>query len=185
MTPGYVELHARSAFSFLRAASQPEALAETAAQLDLPALAVCDRDGVYGAARFYARAREHGVKPIVGSELTLDDGCVLPVLVASRAGYQNLCRLITRAKLRGSKHHAPVRWEELAEFAEGLVALTGDEEGPVRRALENDDHAGALARVEKLIAIFGKANVFVEIQRHLRRGPARARDERSAPCDPR
>ena len=170
MTPGYVELHARSAFSFLRGASQPEALAQTAAQLGLSALAVCDRDGVYGAARFYARAREHGIRAIVGAELTLDDGSVLPVLVSSRTGYQNLCRLITRAKLRGSKHHAPVRWEELAEFAGDLVALTGDEEGPVRRALENDDHAGALACVEKLTAAFGKANVFIEIQRHLRRG---------------
>ena len=134
MTPGYVELHARSAFSFLRGASQPEALVETAARLGLPALALCDRDGVYGTARFHARAREHGVRPIVGAELTLDDGSVLPVLVASREGYQNLCRLITRAKLRGSKHHAPVRWDELAEFTAGLVALTGDEDGAVRRA---------------------------------------------------
>ena len=170
MTPGYVELHARSAFSFLRGASQPEALVETAARLGLPALALCDRDGVYGTARFHARAREHGVRPIVGAELTLDDGSVLPVLVASREGYQNLCRLITRAKLRGSKHHAPVRWDELAEFTAGLVALTGDEDGAVRRALENDDHAGALACVEKLTATFGNENVFVEIQRHLRRG---------------
>jgi len=170
MTPSFVELHARSAFSFLRGASQPEALAEAAAQLDLAALAVCDRDGVYGAARFYARAREKGIKPIVGAELTLDDGSVLPVLVASRTGYQNLCRLITRAKLRGTKHHAPIRWDEIAELAGGLVALTGDEEGPVHRALENDDHRGALAGVEKLTAVFGRENVFIEIQRHLRRG---------------
>jgi len=170
MTPSYVELHARSAFSFLRAASHPEHLVEKAAELDLPAVALCDRDGVYGAARFHGKAKEVGLKPIVGAELTLDDGSVLPVLVANRTGYQNLCRLITQAKLRGTKQHAPVHWSELAEFAEGLIALTGDEEGPVRRLLEKDDLAGVSACTERLIAIFGRENLAIEIQRHLRRG---------------
>ncbi|MEQ1861210.1 MAG: error-prone DNA polymerase [Chthoniobacteraceae bacterium] len=178
MTPGYVELHARSAFSFLRAASPPEQLAERAAQLGFPAMALLDRDGVYGAPRFFARGREHGLRAITGAELTLDDGSVLPVLVASRTGYRNLCQLITRAKLRGTKHHAPVRWDELAEFAEGLVALTGDEEGPVRRAL--DDRPAVQHAAERLIAAFGKDNVLVEIQRHLRRGEERGND---ALCD--
>ena len=93
--PQYVELHCRSAFSFLRGASFPEHLAETAAELELPAIALCDRNGVYGAPRFYAKARESGVRPIVGAELTMEDGSVLPVLVESRKGYQNLSRLIT------------------------------------------------------------------------------------------
>ncbi len=170
MTASYVELHARSAFSFLRAASQPEKLVEAAMHLEMPALAVCDRDGVYGTARFHGKALEAGIKPIVGAELTMDDGAVLPVLVANRGGYQNLCRLITQAKLRGTKHHAPVRWDELAEFTDGLVVLTGDEEGPVRRALEADDHSGALAYTERLVEAFGRENVFVEVQRHLQRG---------------
>src|SRR5688500_15853929 len=81
MTPSYVELHARSAYSFLRGASNPEELAEIAAQLKLPALALCDRDGVYGAPRFYKAMNEAGLRPIVGAELTLEDGSVLPVLV--------------------------------------------------------------------------------------------------------
>jgi len=166
----YVELHSRSAFSFLRGASHPEALAAQAEALGMPALALCDRDGVYGAARLFAAAKEHGIRSIVGAELTMDDGSVIPVLAENRTGYQNLCRLITRAKLRGTKTVAPVHWQELPEFAEGLVALTGDEEGPVRLALARDDRAGALQAVEKLIAAFGKGNVFVEIQRHLRRG---------------
>ncbi|HWB61732.1 MAG TPA: error-prone DNA polymerase [Chthoniobacteraceae bacterium] len=170
MIPRYIELHARSAFSFLRGGAFPEELAECAAELGLPAMAVCDRDGVYGTPRFHKAAKEAGIKPIVGAELTLDDGSVLPVLVASRAGYKNLCRLITRAKLRGTKEHAPVKWTELAEFSQGLVALTGDEEGPVRRCIERDDHAAALASAQKLIATFGKENVFVEVQRHLCRG---------------
>lgn len=104
----YVELHARSAFSFLRAATQPEALAVEAAAVGMEAMALCDRDGVYGAPRFYASSREHGVKAMVGAELTMEDATVLPVLVRSRQGYENLSRMITQAKLRGTKAAAPV-----------------------------------------------------------------------------
>ena len=172
----YVELHARSACSFLRGASHPEALVARAAELGIGTLAVCDRDGVYGSARVHARARENGLRAIVGAELTLDDGSALPVLVESREGYRNLCQLITRAKLRGTKTDAPVRWDELAEFSAGLVALTGDEEGPLRRALARDDRSGASSCVSRLTDAFGKGNVFVEIQRHLRRGEEREND---------
>jgi len=133
-------------------------------------MALCDRDGVYGAPRFYAKAKKAGLRPIVGSELTMEDRTVLPVLVASRQGYQNLCQLITRAKLRGTKTDAPVRWSELQEFAEGLVALTGDEEGLVQRCLATDDFHGAEAVLKRLHSAFGEKNVFVEVQRHLRRG---------------
>lgn len=170
MKPRYVELHARSAFSFLRGASYPEQLAEYAAKADMPAMALCDRDGIYSAPRFLNSAQESGIRPVVGAELTLDDGCVLPVLVADRAGYKNLCLLITRAKLRGTKERAPIHWAELAEFSRGLVALTGDSEGPIRRCLERDDAAGAFSHAQNLVAAFGKENVFVEVQRHLRRG---------------
>ena len=77
----YVELHARSAFSFLRGGSVPEQLAEVAAELKLPAVALLDRDGVYGAPRFFTKAKTVGVRPIIGSELTMKDGSILPVLV--------------------------------------------------------------------------------------------------------
>lgn len=170
MTPEFVELHARSAFSFLRAASHPEQLAEQAAVLGMPALALCDRDGVYGAPRLFSAAKEHGTRAIVGAELTMLDGTVLPVLVENRTGYQNLCRLITRAKLRGTKTDAPVIWGDLEEFAEGLVCLTGDEEGALRQALERGDMEAAQSGVERLCSIFGEGNVYVEIQRHLERG---------------
>lgn len=166
----YIELHARSAFSFLRGGSVPEHLAERAAELGMPALGLCDRMGVYGAPRFFAAAQEHGVRPIVGAELTLADGSILPVLVQSRTGYRNLCQLLTQAHLRSPKGEGCVRWEELAEYAAGLVALTGDEEGPLVRALNDEDprqKAGGV--LECLRTAFGTGNVFVEIQRHLRR----------------
>ncbi len=159
----YVELHARSAFSFLRAASQPEQLAERAAALDLPAMALLDRDGVYGSARLHAAARERGLRGIVGAELTLDDGSVLPVIAATRPGYRNLCRLLTKAKLRGTKAHAPIQWAELAASSEGLIALTGDEEGVLADPLRD------ASRLKRVVEAFGHQNVFVEIQRHFRR----------------
>src|SRR5580765_8773560 len=119
----YIELNASSAFSFLRGASLPEQLAERAAQLELPAIALLDRNGVYGAQRFSVACREHGVRPIVGAELSMEDGSLLPVLVENRAGYKNLCQLLTQAHLRSEKGKCAVRWDELPEFADGLVAL--------------------------------------------------------------
>ena len=167
--PDYIELHARSAFSFLRGASSPEALIDRAAELDLPAVALCDRDGVPGAPRFFAAAREKGVRALVGSELTMTDGSALPVLVASRTGYQNLCRLVTRAKLRSPKNEAAIAWNELAEFSDGLIALTGDEDGALHRHLAAGRRTEATTHLAQLTRLFGAENVFVEIQRHLRR----------------
>src|SRR5262252_1860310 len=96
----YIELRARSAFSFLEGAAQPEDLVERAAELGYPALALGDRDGLYGAPRFYHAAAQAGLKAIVGAELTLDDESRLYLLVPGREAYQNLCRLITASKLR-------------------------------------------------------------------------------------
>src|SRR6266513_3556591 len=100
---GYIELHACSAFSFLRGGSFPEQIAETAAELRMPAVALLDRNGVYGAQRFSVAAREHGVRPIIGAELSMEDGSILPVLVENRTGYKNLCELLTQSHLRSEK----------------------------------------------------------------------------------
>jgi DNA polymerase III alpha subunit len=143
----YVELHARTAFSFLRGGSYPEEMAEIAAGKNLSAVAVCDRDGVYGSAIFKKSADEQGIRPIVGAEITLEDESVLPVLVKNRRGYQNLCQLLTRAHLRAEKGKPRVCWNELPKFAEGLVALTGDEEGPLARAILQCRNGGVRAGV--------------------------------------
>lgn len=150
---GYVELHASSAFSFLRGGSFPGQLAEVAAKLKMPAMALCDRNGVYGAQRFSAAAREHKVRPIVGAELSMEDGAVLPVLVENRVGYKNLCELLTQAHLRSEKGKCAVQWDELLEFHEGIVALCSHP-----------------TRAQFLIDSLGRENVFVEIQRHFLRG---------------
>src|SRR5882762_3335505 len=121
----YIELHACSAFSFLRGGSFPEQLAEVAAELEIPAMALLDRNGVYGAQRFSVAAREHNVRPIVGAELAMEDGGILPVLVENRTGYKNLCELLTQAHLRSEKGKCEIKWDELPQFAEGLVCFLG------------------------------------------------------------
>ena len=188
MADDYVELHAASAFSFLRGASLPEQLAEEAARLNLPGLALLDRDGVCGAPRLYAAARETGVRPLVGAEVTMEDGSVVPLLVENRQGYQNLCQLISNAKLepraaglqpagqppgtdpRARKRPCFATWRELAQHAAGLVALSGDEDGPVQRHWRQSGPAGAAAAIQRLTAIFGPDRLFVELQRHRVRG---------------
>src|ERR1051326_2653469 len=155
----YVELHASSAFSFLRGGSLPEQLAEVGAELEMPAMALLDRNGVYGAQRFSVAAREQKVRPIIGAELTMEDGSLLPLLVATRLGYANLCSLLTQAHLRSNvKGGCVVNWEELTDFAQGLVALLGS---------ASNDRATVL---ERLIDALGRENVYVEIQRHFLRG---------------
>ncbi|MEP6808706.1 MAG: error-prone DNA polymerase [Chthoniobacterales bacterium] len=154
----YVELHACSAFSFLRGASFPEQLADTVAELQMPAAALLDRNGVYGSQRFSATAREKGVRPITGCELTMEDGSVLPVLVKNKQGYANLCSLLTEAHFRSAvKGECEVRWNELPRFSEGLVSLIG-----------HTEQADAATR------IFSHENVYVELQRHFQRGEKQA-----------
>src|ERR1700680_3856858 len=93
----------------------------------------------------------------------------LPLLVSSRAGYQNLCRLITKMKLRAKKGEGTVREEELEEHAHGLVCLTGGADGPLAAALQHGGIDEARQQVEQLVGLFGRGNVYVELQRHFHR----------------
>jgi error-prone DNA polymerase len=192
----YIELHARSAFSFLEGASLPEELAAVCAQLNLPAMALLDTDGVYGAPRFHLAAEKAKIKAHIGSEVAANvfsprshrdmemhkqqfkkssvSQCHrgkfrLPLLVSSRAGYQNLCRLITKMKLRAKKGEGAVRAEELEEHATGLICLTGGAEGPLAAALQQGGFEEARRQVDQLAGIFGHKNVYVELQRHFQR----------------
>ena len=163
----YVELHAASAFSFLDGASLPEALIARAAALGYPALALLDRDGVYGAPRFHLAAKRAGIKAIVGAELTMTIGPAasvfrLPVLVESREGYRNLCRLVTRMKLRSPKGEGALAIEELDGRVAGLVALVG-------RAALSGPRFGVGGLIDRIVHSFGAPNVCIEVQRHLLR----------------
>jgi error-prone DNA polymerase len=220
----YIELHSRSAFSFLEGASVPEELASVCAQAGMPAMALLDRDGVYGAPRFHFAAKKLGVKAHIGAEITCafspqrhgdtegraignDKDIVilseaknpyilgasrdastrlrlaqhdnrggtfrLPLLAASRPGYQNLCRLISRMKMRGPKDAKPeviaACEDDLRQYASGLICLTGNERGPLAQALAAGGLEEARRAVERLIDIFGRENVYVELERHFER----------------
>jgi error-prone DNA polymerase len=226
----YIELHARSAFSFLEGSSLPEDMAAMCAKLNMPAMALLDTDGVYGAPRFHLAADKAKIKAHIGAEVTCapfahvilskasakrsvtlaeskdlynhdaassigiprfarDDKVNkarndnvsngrndkvkkpfrLPLLISSRAGYQNLCRLITKMKLRAKKGEGAVLTEELEEHADGLICLTGGAEGPLATALQKGGIDKARKQTEQLIGIFGRENVYVELQRHFHR----------------
>jgi error-prone DNA polymerase len=163
----YTELHARSAFSFLEGASSPEDLVSVCAARGMATMALLDRDGVYGAPRFYQAAKKTAsFRAHIGAEVTSAFGWRYPLLVESRAGYQNLCRLITRMKLRAHKGEGHIESEDLAGLSAGLICLTGGEEGPLVSALEKGGITRGLECVQQLCELFGRENVYVELQRH-------------------
>ncbi len=213
----YIELHARSAFSFLEGSSLPEELIGVCQHFNMPAMALLDTDGVYGAPRFHLAANKAKIKAHIGAEVTCEpffnvilsgvsaerSGALaesknpyalkvskglgiprlarndksrgetnpfrLPLLVSSRSGYQNLCRLITKMKLREKKGEGALTAQELAEHAEGLICLTGGAEGPLASALQQGGTEKATPELDQLIGIFGPNNVYVELQRHFQR----------------
>jgi error-prone DNA polymerase len=165
----YIELHARSAFSFLEGASLPEELAGVCKEHGAPAMALLDRDGVYGAPRFHLAAKKHNIRAHIGAEVTSTAGWRYPLLVESREGYQNLCRLITRMKLGAKKGEGCVGYEEISEMCSGLNCLTGGEEGPLAYALAQGGIPAAAECVQQLCHTFGPQNVYIELQRHFLR----------------
>jgi len=165
----YVELHAKSAFSFLEAAALPEVLAERAAALGQQALALVDADGVYGAPRFYRACTRLGLMPLVGAEVSMRDGGRLPLLVEDPEGYGNLCRLLTRIKMRAAKGEGAAGWDDLEAHTGGLVCLTGGPQGPVAHRLAREGHDAARRTLDRLVGLFGRFNVYAELQRDLDR----------------
>ncbi|MBV8345044.1 MAG: error-prone DNA polymerase [Candidatus Eremiobacteraeota bacterium] len=163
---GYAELHAWSNFSFLQGGSHPEELVERAAELGLDALALTDRDGLYGAVRFSIYARRRGLEAIIGSELTFEDGARIVLLVEDERGYANLCRLISTAQMRGSKGDARLHMEDLERGSEGLIALSGGSFGRVERALARDGREAAAREARRLGEIFDQ-RFNLELQQHL------------------
>ena len=163
---GYAELHAWSNFSFLQGGSHPEELIDRAAELELSAIALTDRDGLYGAVRFAAHARQCRVNAIIGSELTFEDGAHLVLLVENQCGYANLCRLISAAQMRGGKGDARLRIEDLEVYNEGLIALSGGLYGRVERALAGPGVRVAVEEAQRLASIFSD-RFYLELQQHL------------------
>jgi len=188
MTDEYIELHARSAFSFLKASCVPEQLINACATLEMPAMALLDSDGVYGAPRFHMAATKKGINAHIGAEVTVNFGTErhpsyvsIPLLALNQEGYRNLCKLITLIKMRVPKNTVCAATpEELAAHSDGLICLTGDANGPLAYALHTEAWHGSLEvpltrrmesspalMLEWMIETFGRENVYAELQRHL------------------
>ncbi len=185
----YIELHTSSAFSFLRSASLPEVLIDRAATLGYPAVALIDRDGVSGAPRFHKAALAAGIRPLIGAEITIEvrseKGEVrsqkpssfspltshfslpashfsLPVLCASQEGWRNLCRLLSKMKLRSPKGEGALALHELDGFTTGLIAMPG-------RPLLQAERFGVGGLLDRIVGVFGRGQTYVALQRHLQR----------------
>ncbi len=167
---GYVELHCHSVFSLLDGASSPEALVRQAAALGMPALALTDHDSLAGAVRFVTAAREAGIHPILGAELTLHDESHLTLLVENDQGWRNLCTLISLAQHHAPKGSARLPPDALHDHAGGLVALSGCAQGAVATAVRTGDRAAAMDAAQNLITIFDRDHCFIELQHHLQPG---------------
>src|ERR1700716_3562158 len=164
MTSGYVELHCHSNYSFLEGASHPDELVARARDLEMPALAITDRNGFYGAVKFFGAAQRAGIQPIIGTELTIDDGTTPPkdrvdydrwgdrllLLCKHRLGHTSLCRLISMAQMPNAKGMARLPADQLAPLSGHLFALVADPK----------------ERLPCYQEICGRDRVFVELHDH-------------------
>ncbi len=159
----FVHLHVHSPYSFLDGASSMEALLNQAAQWDMPAMALTDHNNVSGAVEFQKTALALGLKPIQGAEITTEDGTHLTLLAENKMGYHALCRLITAGYTYGSRHQALIPWKALAENSRGLLVLSGCHRSGVAQAVLEKDYTQAKAEALRLVEIFGRGQVYLEM----------------------
>jgi error-prone DNA polymerase len=180
----YVELHLHSCFSFLDGASHPVEMAAAAARLGHGTLALTDHDGLHGAMEHAQACKSLGIRPITGSELTLDDGSHLTLLCEDVTGYRNLCLLLTQSHAgtrewseSGTARRvkpASVSLEDMERHSQGLVCLSGcAREGTVGGRVERGEHAAAAAHARRLLAAFGPDRFRIELQRPFARNDRR------------
>jgi DNA polymerase III alpha subunit len=149
----YVELHTHSNFSLLDGASTVEQLIEAARDAGMAALALTDHNGLYAAPQFFRVAREAGIKPILGAELTLEHGFHITLLIKDKTGYANLSRLITKAQLAGSKGDPKLTFADVAERSEGLICLSGCSKGEISSLMLKGKKDEALKAAQKYRSI--------------------------------
>jgi error-prone DNA polymerase len=166
----YAPLWCKTNFSFLEGASHPDEIVETAAFLGLPAIAITDRDGVYGIVHAHRKAVELGIRLLVGSEVSLEDGGSLVLLATNRRGYADLCRLISRGRLRCEKGSSRVTWQEVCEHADAVIALWGGAKSAIAGAVEPMHVAGMLKEAfgDRLYAMIARHRCAEELQEEQR-----------------
>ena len=155
----YIELHCHSYFSLLDGASTISDLLLGASQLGLPALALTDHDNVYGAVSFQKQAKAVGIKPIFGSELTLDTGHHLTLLVQNQQGWENLCYLITQAQHNADKGEAFLNRDCLIDHTNGLIGLSGCRHGEISSRVINRQYDKLDDTVGWYVDVFGQGKL--------------------------
>lgn len=158
----FFELNTRSAFSFLSSGSQPQALAHRAADLGMPGAALIDRDSVAGAVRFHFEARARGIKPIIGSAITMEDGSLLSLIPTTLRGYQNLSRLITTIKLHNPKGEHFATRADIEEHSRDLLCFTGGGDGFMHHSIKSSRGQADLAWLKYVF----EDRLYIELQRH-------------------
>ena len=192
MSSGFTHLHVHTEFSMLDGAARVDELVDAAAADGQTALGITDHGNMYGVLDFYRACRDRGMKPILGTEAYMahdtrferpsrrgrvdDSGGQtdggrklmyhLTLLAENDVGYRNLIQVASRAFLEGYYYKPRVDWEVLSEHSEGLIATTGCLGGHVLQALMRDDYDDALTKAARLQEIFGRENLFVELQDH-------------------
>ena len=179
MTPSFVHLHLHTQFSLLDGANQIEPLVQQIKRFGQPAVAMTDHGNMFGAIEFYRKAKEAGVKPIIGCEaymalgsrhakkdsgLAHNDYYHLILLARNLTGYQNLIKLVSKAYLEGFYYKPRMDKEILKEHHEGLIALSGCLSGEIPYLIGQKDMAGALAVAGEFQEIFGKGHFYLEVQ---------------------
>lgn len=159
----FVHLHTHSPFSFLDGASSIEALAERAAQLDMPALAITDHNNVSAAVKFHQAASRAGIKPIQGTEVEIPGGYHLTLLARSPRGYASLCRLLTRSHLSHPRGNPCLDLEWLAE-GEDILVLSGCRQGQIPALILKGHYQEALECARRYRDMLGRENFYIEMQ---------------------
>jgi DNA polymerase III subunit alpha len=168
----FVHLHVHSEYSILDGACRIPALAARAAELEMPAVALTDHGSLAGAVELYRETAKQGVKPLIGCEVYVCDDRLaqtkgyahLTLLAESNEGYGNLIKLSSAGYTEGYYYKPRVDWELLETHGKGLVALSGCLSGRVARALEENRARDAQAELDRLVQVFGRDSVYVEIQ---------------------
>jgi DNA-directed DNA polymerase III PolC len=159
----FIHLHTHSYYSFLDGVCSPEELVLAAKKSAMKAIALTDHNGLYGAVEFFQKAQEYGIKPIIGSEITLNDGSNLLFLVKNEIGYRNLSLLISSGRLKGGHLKFKCTLSEIRKRSEGLIALSGGLKGKITQLLKQRDLESAISWARKLHQIFGE-DFYLEMQ---------------------
>ena len=161
----YAELHCHSAFSFLSGANQPETLVERAREVGLYALALTDTLDLGGIPRFGQSAREAGIAGIIGAELIMEDEFQLVLLACDLTGYSNISSLISKSRMNNERGEARVKYDDLFANSDGLIVLSGDENGAIASALYRGEETRAVKYLRRLKEVFA-SRFYIEVCNH-------------------